>query len=174
MRSKAFTLVELLIVMVIIGILMGMFLPALSSARRKAKEIKAKDACTQLTIAWQSYLTEYRMFPSEMDNPAMPVNISEMNVNAVRILKGETYNSLGGHQFMEFTTNEVYRGFMDPWGELYQVALDNGPAGGSGDAVAYDGKVTTPQDGELTRSVAAWSKGQDKLTPSDDDVKSWK
>ena len=177
MKRKAFTLIELLIVLVIIGMLMGLLLPALRKARLRAKETKAKDAVTQLTIAWQSYLAEYRMFPSDNDNPSMPVPISEMNVTAVKILKGETYNNMGKHEFLEFTTNEVQNGFMDPWGTLYQVALDNGA--GNDTTGPYDGKVKVPHQGvALDRSVAAWSKGADKMSSSgdtlNDDVKSWK
>jgi len=76
---------------------------------------------------------------------------------------------------MEFTTNEVKWGFSDPWGTVYQVALDNG----CNDTKKYDGKVSVPhQSVELDQSVGAWSKGADKKDSSDtfrlDDVKSWK
>lgn len=183
MKRKSFTLVELLVVIVIIGILLGLLLPVVLQARGRAKVAKAKDAVTQLTVAWQSYLAEYRMFPSQNDDPSQPVAITKMDVLAVRILHGLSYNSLGGHKFMEFTTNEVMHGFEDPWSAplpgkqtFYWVALDNGR---DGDATAYDGKVKVPQEvQDLERSVAAWSWGPDQESSGgasmNDDVKSWK
>lgn len=59
MRSNAFTLIELLIVIGIIGILMGLLFPAVSSAILAARRAQARDDAGQIVNACRAYETEY-------------------------------------------------------------------------------------------------------------------
>ncbi len=59
----AFTLVELLVVIVIIGILVGMLLPAVQAAREAGRRMQCGNNLKQLGIAMQSYHTVYDSFP---------------------------------------------------------------------------------------------------------------
>jgi prepilin-type N-terminal cleavage/methylation domain-containing protein len=57
-KLKAFTLVELLVVVVIIGILATLVVLGLQSASRKAKESRAKDSITAVQTALNLYINE--------------------------------------------------------------------------------------------------------------------
>ena len=54
-KSKAFTLVELLVVISIIALLMAVLLPALTKARRTAKRVACMSNMKQLIAAWMAY-----------------------------------------------------------------------------------------------------------------------
>lgn len=62
--SNAFTLVELLVVIVIIGILIAMLLPAVQSSRESARTITCSNNLRQLGVALGQYWKSYQKAPS--------------------------------------------------------------------------------------------------------------
>src|SRR5881398_512246 len=54
-QERAFTLIELLLVIAIIGILAGLLLPVLAKAKQKTQGIQCMNNHRQLMLAWRMY-----------------------------------------------------------------------------------------------------------------------
>lgn len=63
-RKQGFTLAELLVVIPIIGILVGLLLPAIQAAREAARRMQCGNNLHQMAITAQNYHDSFRAFPS--------------------------------------------------------------------------------------------------------------
>ncbi len=158
-ERSAFTLIELLIVIAIIGILMSLLFPAVNGAIDAAKKAQAKNDVTQIATAVIAYETEYGKLP--------------YTNSTVQDVGGDWLAALGGSNagtpalnprqivFIELPTAKggkkgVTNGtWFDPWGVKYQIAFDDD----------YDNRITiiagdakgitsTPP---LSKKVAVWN-----------------
>jgi prepilin-type N-terminal cleavage/methylation domain-containing protein len=152
--QAGFTLVELLVVIGIIGLLMALFMPAISSAFKKAVISKARTEMSGISAAIKAYYAEYGVMPAPNIN-GDPINgqpdytfmgkwvatnplpnrlifdilrgINTTN-NPKRILFLDVpVNSLKGTSTM-LTHKETYVSadgcYLDPWRNPYIVVMD--------------------------------------------------
>lgn len=72
MRSRFFTLVELLVVIAVIAVLSSLLLPALGKARGTARSILCKNNLKQVSVLMDFYRQDYNDYqPALFDNPGM-------------------------------------------------------------------------------------------------------
>jgi prepilin-type N-terminal cleavage/methylation domain-containing protein len=66
---RAFTLIELLTVIVILALLAGLLLPALSQAKEKARRIACLNNLRQVSAGMHVFATDHEMFPWRIEIP---------------------------------------------------------------------------------------------------------
>src|ERR1051325_1568654 len=66
-KSRAFTLVELMVVIAIIAILIAMLLPAIQAAREAGRMSQCRNNMHQLGIGLHAYHDAYKLFPPSSD-----------------------------------------------------------------------------------------------------------
>ncbi len=111
--KNGFTLMELMVVIVVIGVLVGLLIPAILKAKEGARQKKARAEVYELQKAWAMYYQTYEKLPGH----------SAMDSTATQELGGNNKNKI---VFMEFTPKELSGGFKDPWKELYLLNFVSG------------------------------------------------
>lgn len=75
-RCLAFTLVELLVVLAVIGLLVALLLPAVQQAREAARRTQCRSHLHQFGVALHNYQSTYQMFPAgAMRNLSLHVSL---------------------------------------------------------------------------------------------------
>lgn len=184
-KARAFTLIELLIVITIIAILAAVLVPVLNNVKANALKVTAKNDCTQITQAINTFRMEYGRFPlanaSTNDPDPIKTDAAFMSVLLAKEQAGAGSSALNSRGIVLFEGKAQSRpgthgvdaagNLYDPWGNLYEIRMDGN----------YDNKVDSfvPGQDAIRKTVIARSAGPDKVFEKGeekkkaDDVKSW-
>ncbi|MGO9245508.1 MAG: type IV pilin protein [Verrucomicrobiia bacterium] len=180
----AFTLIELLAVIGIIGVLAALLFPAIKTAILKSEVSGAQSGISNLSTAFKAYYTEYGKWPIQ-DTPA-PNKYYVVDANMVALLSGADIGTLttpfattetdGGNfsnsgsfqgnprkiPFLQFKQsdlgpfNNVPGFYLDPWKKPYFFNLDFTYAGNLPNPFGI-----LPTFQSITNGFLVWSDGPD-------------
>ena len=134
-RKRAFTLVELLVVIGIIALLAAILLPAVRAAFLKADKNKAEIETKALKNAVQAFLNDYGKMPVKSGSggyqgkPDRSFDTTEsMEIVAALTANNDDINPRKV-TYLEAQTNSVDGTYQDPWGVQYRLVLDTDYSG---------------------------------------------
>jgi len=162
-REAAFTLVELLVVVTIIGLLVGLISVAVPKAIESGMKTKAKGELTAIVSAVKAYKQEYGRWPGA--NTTSDTTFQDANSKyLVAALSGISNTLVENPKSVRFLEGADTDGKMkDPWGTQYLILVDTDDS----NSMTYKNKT-------IGISVFAVSFGKDQkqdATPgSGDDV----
>ena len=189
-RKAAFTLAELLLVIVIIVILAGLIFPVFQGVLERAKKLQAKNDLTQIVTAVNAFYTEYGRYPTSATTDATatygPGGSTTENGGLFNELRATGLFTLNARQIVFISPPDAKDqnnprsgiktstgGYYDPWATEYAVAMD----------ADYNNQIANPYTSNagatpnLQGGVIAWSLGKDRVQGTDfkasDDVISW-
>ena len=165
-RLAAFTLVELLVVISIIGLLAGLAVPAINGALKSAKKSEVAAVAQSIRTAVIAYNSEYGTWPTNAATFRADVNFLNLMTTTTNS------NNIRGIIFLEVPTKFTNSdGIVTPSGYLkgsnavFNVAVDL-----DGDGVVTAKNGTT--DVTLRTAVAVWAP--DASAPTTKSVGTWK
>ena len=170
-RQQAFTLIELVVVILIIAVLAGLSFPVYQSIQNSAKKTQAKNDVTQIVTAVNAFYTEYGRYPIDTTvttDAAATYGKGTSSKTLLEELRGKT-TTLNTRQIVFFSPAEDAsqakpKGkigsdgqFYDPWGSAYVLRID----------ANYANEVDNPYDPDTTagpakirQGVLSWSLGK--------------
>lgn len=193
--ARAFTLIEMLVVITIIGVLAAISFPVFNAVTARAKKLQVIATVKDLLVAIKGYQTEYGRYPSvstdgggstqsdtttttEADNPLISALLGqEDTVNPKGIPFLEAKISKDGRLGGLILSDDTYA-LVDTFpnkqegnkGSAYNVIMDTN----------YDNQIENPSSGSESESssnlpigVAVFSNGPDSQPDTSDDIKSW-
>jgi len=160
-NNIAFTLIEMLVVMVIIVILAGLLLPVVQVAKTSADQARAKENIHQMAAAFRAYFSEFGRWPS---NTVAAATISvNTDGSTDSYIPTNLFANTSSITFYDYSTKDILTNttckcflLVDPWKNPYVVRLDTG----------YTGSVDNPfwpngSGHPLQWGFAIWSMGPD-------------
>ncbi|MDF7797859.1 prepilin-type N-terminal cleavage/methylation domain-containing protein [Pontiellaceae bacterium B1224] len=166
--KRGFTLIEMLVVIVILGILIGLGSKGFRAAKINAKRAQARVEMSSIETAVKAYQSKYGKLPASdsyqgrSDTP----DSETLSRDTIAILSAQNEDENPAEMvFLQPQDSATDGTFLDPWGTQYLIVLDTD----------YDGQVQI-RNHTLRRNVAVISTGLYYLNndyDADDLIFSW-
>ena len=178
MKTRLFTMLEILVVVGIILILLGILVPATSTVLKKAKKSKTETSIRNLQIAIKQYEALYGFLPLTGDGVDEVLSVDINPSRLILFYRGlcADRNFIGPNprqvNFLECeTSNAGTPQLQDAWDFDFRIAMDLN-YDGKIDAGSVYGYVNPGTSNDLNTSVAIWSIGPDGVESATSDTDS--
>lgn len=161
-NRRRFTLIEVLMVLVLIGVLMGVLLPTIGKAKERSKRLRARQEMDTLIQAIEQYQSTYAYLPVPQDTSGdtrlsdveFGKLIGDLSCTTDSASTPNSRKNPRGIQMLKVLTDGGK--YDDPWQKRYQIVIDTN----------YDDKISASNVYGLCQDVYAsavvWSYGPDE------------
>lgn len=112
--QAGFTLTELMVVVIILGVLSGIAVPTYMRQQRKAQAVEAGETLTRIVQAQESYRAEFNTYADVSNDLAL----SGMNAGSTGILGNNWHPALGAPRAAPSGRVDFYVGLPRAWAQL--------------------------------------------------------
>jgi type II secretory pathway pseudopilin PulG len=177
----------LTILIILVGMLAGLLLPAVCSMRRNTERVHAESTAYTLKNAIATYHVTYRKYP--LPNPIDDITLDSDHSLMDILLGSDPQRESGGHNplgiafYSDVAAKPLGGGryrvgltsfpdgtgeLWDPWGNHYRTRFDTDENGQVADP------ESTKPDSYLPEAIAVWSAGPDGIFETwNDNLKTW-
>lgn len=149
MRKHGFTLVELLVVMVIIGILVGLMLPAVNSTRAAARKSQCSNNLKQLGLAMLNFEQAFGGFPANHQGTTATTKPNFVKLlpymeaqNILNLYHSDAAIYDSSNDRFRLTPPPCLTCPSSPGGKTRTVTVDTGQGNSAASSAAYTGGVS--------------------------------
>lgn len=154
-NRTGFTLIELLMVVMVIGVLVSIGIPAAFNARKEASVANARQGISDIETAVDHFFQEYGRLPNQNDSEGI-----------IKVLAGDDANDnpreIAFLNVMRVDDTDWDGEYNDPWDRQYDIYIDDD----------YDSVVTFEGSSVSNVMVVVVSAGPDRMLHSNDDLMS--
>jgi general secretion pathway protein G len=155
-RQRAFTLIELLIVIAIVAVLAGLLFPAVIQMQRMAKRKRTAVQAASITHALKEYRTTYSRWPGQtqgaLDGVATPAAVlsaltdNPRNVTYINLRPGDVAGGV----------------FVDPYNRPFVIAMDENGDGNVNISATLGALTYSTNVANQTACVMSWGRVPEK------------
>ncbi len=174
-RRRAFTLVELLVVIALIGVLAALLLSALSSAQQRARATQTTATMEAFAAACETFFQDHGEYPGVVPDALLMANLDNNGVPLISSLENALYHLMGGY-VIEGVSPDFPRPLNQGWSEIQDFGngfriqfavnselIGNGPKIGGRQYPSY----FTPPEGTLIKAFGQVGGGPNLLDITD-------
>ena len=110
-RRRAFTLVELLVVIALIGVLAALLLSALSSAQQRARATQTTATMEAFAAACETFFQDHGEYPGVVPDALLMANLDNNGVPPISSLENALYHLMGGYIIANNSNDNLYQQF---------------------------------------------------------------